>query len=333
MALRAVIDAPDLELVGVRVYGPDKVGTDAGELAGRPPTGIRATDSKADVLALDPDVVLYMARVENNVAACVGDAVDLLAAGADVIATGSPFIDAQSLGPEHHQALTAACEKGGSSFLGLGLFPGFWGEAVAPVLSRLAFGCDRISVREHLSYAAYPSTQLIFDVMGYGQAPDSTTAALSDPSRAAGVFTSTARILAKALGLDLRSVRPVREVAVTDTELTVAAGTIPAGTVGAMRLGVLADCGPVSIAVEHVTWMAPRIRPEWSAPGEGYQIELDGTPSLRCTLVLGTKGEDHSEMGCLATAMHAVHAIPAVRAAATGVLDLADVTNFVGRLA
>jgi hypothetical protein len=37
-------------------------------------------------------------------------------------------------------------------------------------------------------------------------------------------------------------------------------------------------------------------------------------------------------MGCLATAMHAVHAIPSVRAASPGVLDLADVTTFVGRL-
>jgi hypothetical protein len=29
-------------------------------------------------------------------------------------------------------------------------------------------------------------------------------------------------------------------------------------------------------------------------------------------------------MGCLATAMHAVHAIPAVRQAPSGVFDLAD---------
>jgi hypothetical protein len=37
-------------------------------------------------------------------------------------------------------------------------------------------------------------------------------------------------------------------------------------------------------------------------------------------------------MSCLATAMHAVHAIPSVRAAGPGVLDLADVADFVGRL-
>ncbi|MBL7500231.1 dihydrodipicolinate reductase [Frankia sp. CNm7] len=332
MALRAVIDAPDLELVGVRVYDPEKVGADAGDLAGRPATGVRATDSKDELLALAPDVVLYMGRVETNPEGCFTDVADLLAAGADVIATGSSFVDTRAFDLERHQALAAACEKGRSTFLGLGLFPGFWGEVVAPVLSRLAFQCDRIFVREHLSYAEYPSTQLIFDVMGYGHAPDATGPLLSDPRRAAGAFTGTATILAKSLGLAVASVEPFREVAVTDRELTVAAGVIPAGTVGAMRLGVLADCGPVTIAVEHVTWMAPDVAPRWSAPGEGYQIEFDGAPTLRCTLVLGTRGEDHTDMGCLATAMHAVHAIPAVRAAAPGVLDLADVPTFLGRL-
>jgi hypothetical protein len=75
--------------------------------------------------------------------------------------------------------------------------------------------------------------------------------------------------------------------------------------------------------------MAPEVEPAWSA-GEGYHIEFGGTPSLLCSLELGIHGENHTEMGCLATAMHAVHAIPSVRAAGPGVLDLAD-TDFVGR--
>ena len=41
-ALRAVISHPDLELVGVIVSNPDKVGCDAGELVGLPPQGVLA---------------------------------------------------------------------------------------------------------------------------------------------------------------------------------------------------------------------------------------------------------------------------------------------------
>jgi hypothetical protein len=332
LALRAVIDAPDLDLVGVRVYDPAKAGLDAGDLADRPATGVTATDAKEAILELAPDLVLYMGRVEQNPEGCFADVVDLLGAGIDVVTTGSSFIDTSAFDPARHAAIAAACERGGSTFLGVGLFPGFWGEAIAPVLSRLAFTCDRIAVRETLSYAGYPGTQLLFDIMGYGHPAGSETPMMSDPSRAGGAFSGTATVLAKALGLEPAGIESYREVAVTERELTVAAGTIPAGTVGAMKLGVRADCGPVTIEVEHVTWMAPDVEPTWSAGGEGYHIEFAGAPSLRCSLELGIHGEDHTRMGCLATAMHAVHAIPSVRTAAPGVLDLADVPDFVGRL-
>jgi len=45
-ALRRVSEHPDLELVGVHVYDERKVGVDAGTLARRPPTGVRASESR-----------------------------------------------------------------------------------------------------------------------------------------------------------------------------------------------------------------------------------------------------------------------------------------------
>ena len=78
--------------------------------------------------------------------------------------------------------------------------------------------------------------------------------------------------------------------------------------------------------------MDPKVAPAWS-DHEGYEIEFEGAPSLRCTLLLGIHGEDHTDMGCLATAMHAIHAIPSVLAAEPGMIDLADVPAFIGRIA
>ena len=43
-AIRAVLSHADLVLTGVVVASRDKVGRDAGEIAGVAPTGIRATD-------------------------------------------------------------------------------------------------------------------------------------------------------------------------------------------------------------------------------------------------------------------------------------------------
>ena len=184
-------------------------------------------------------------------------------------------------------------------------------------------------MRESLSYAGYPSREMLVDVMGYGQPPQSTAPLLSDPARAGGAFVATASVLARALGLEIVAVEPFRETAVTPSGLNIAAGEIAAGTVAAMKLGVRADCGPVTIVVEHVTWLDDKVAPEWSAR-EGYEIEFDGAPTLRCNLVLGTAGEDRTEMGCLATAMHAVHAIEFVTAAPPGVVDLAETASITG---
>jgi hypothetical protein len=322
--LGAVIDADDLELVGVRVYDPGKDGKDAGELAGRPTTGVPATSSRDEALAVDADVVLYMARVETDAEGCFRDVVDLLRAGKDVIATGSTFIEPHGFVPELAAEVDDAARAGGSRFVGVGLYPGFWGEVVAPVLARLSLRTGRITIRESLSYAGYPSTELLFDRMGYGHPADEES-----PAAQAGVaFLSTATLVAKALGARVESVETFRETRTTDRELRVAAGIVPAGTVAAIKFGVRAACGPFDVAVEHVTWMDDDAAGDW-ADREGYEIEFDGAPSLRCSLVLGTAGENRTEMGCLATAMHAVHAIPAVRAARPGLLDVIDLATII----
>lgn len=59
-ALRAVVEHPALELVGVHVHSAAKVDRDAGELCGLGTTGVAATGDVDDIVALDPDCVLYM---------------------------------------------------------------------------------------------------------------------------------------------------------------------------------------------------------------------------------------------------------------------------------
>lgn len=326
-ALEAVVEDRELELVGVRVYDDAKQGRDAGELLGRAPVGVTATNDTEEVVATVADVVLYMGSVESNRDACFADVAALLASGKNVVATGSSFIDPRAFDPVLGEQLVAACHAGGASFLGVGLFPGFWGESVAPLLTRLSFRRGNIAVRETLSYAAYPSREMIFESMGYGYPPDDPTPMLSDPSHVRGGFIGTVTVLAKAIGLTVESATPFRDTAVTHDRLEVAAGVIEPGTVGAMRLGIRADCGPVQLVVEHVTRVGPDVAPDWPQV-EGYELEFAGEPSLRCHLELGIHGEAHALMGCRATAMHAVHAIPAVIDAPPGLYDLADFTGF-----
>src|SRR5262249_28890711 len=55
IAIDAISRRPDLELVGVWVHSPDKVGKDAGELAGGAPIGGAAPNDAAALGALSPD--------------------------------------------------------------------------------------------------------------------------------------------------------------------------------------------------------------------------------------------------------------------------------------
>src|SRR5258705_3523988 len=64
-AIRAVDAHPALKLVAVLVYNPDKVGRDAGELAGlERELGVTATDDIEAVLAMRPQAVVYAASGE-----------------------------------------------------------------------------------------------------------------------------------------------------------------------------------------------------------------------------------------------------------------------------
>ncbi len=55
--LRAALDRDVFELVGVYAFSPDKVGRDAGELAGIPSVGVLATDGVDALIGHAPDCV------------------------------------------------------------------------------------------------------------------------------------------------------------------------------------------------------------------------------------------------------------------------------------
>ena len=90
----AGIDArPDLELVGLWVSNPDKVGKDAGELAGlNRELGIRATNDADQLLALQPDVVVHTAMADNRLTEALADIERILRAGVNVVSSGPVFM-------------------------------------------------------------------------------------------------------------------------------------------------------------------------------------------------------------------------------------------------
>ena len=90
----AGIDArPDLELVGLWVSNPDKVGRDAGELAGLDRTlGVAATDDVDAIFALRPDVIVHTAMADDRLFEALADLQRILRAGINVVSSGPVFL-------------------------------------------------------------------------------------------------------------------------------------------------------------------------------------------------------------------------------------------------
>ena len=50
---------PDLQLIGLHCYTPEKIGRDAGEIAGGAPIGVIATGTVEEIIAAKPDVLTF----------------------------------------------------------------------------------------------------------------------------------------------------------------------------------------------------------------------------------------------------------------------------------
>ena len=90
----AGIDArPDLELVGVWVSNPAKVGKDAGELAGLGRSlGVAATDDAEALFALRPDCIVHTAMADDRMFEALADLERFLRAGINVVSSSPVFL-------------------------------------------------------------------------------------------------------------------------------------------------------------------------------------------------------------------------------------------------
>lgn len=114
--IRMVASCPWLQLVGAYVFHDDKVGQDAGTIAGIEPLGVTASNRLEDMLALEADVVLYNPPLERY-----DEIIALLASGKNVISIMAGW-NPKAL--DCYQDLLEACERGNSSLYGTGLNPG-----------------------------------------------------------------------------------------------------------------------------------------------------------------------------------------------------------------
>ena len=329
-SLRHIIESPHLELVGLHASNPTKIGRDAAELCGLDaPTGVVATDDRDALVALGADCVLYTAQGETRPPEVLEDLTAFLAAGTNVVSTALIWL----IHPAHGEAwlrepLEAACREGGATMLVTGIDPGFSGDVLPLAAMRLSQRVDKVTVQEIFDYATYDDAEFTGVTFGFGQPADAEPPVLFWPGVLASTWGGLVHGLADALGVEVEELRESHDTWVTPERIDCAMMTVEPGHVAAIRFGVEGLVGgePV-IVMEHVNRLTEAAAPDWPYPPAGHpgvhRVLVEGRPGIEVNVHL-EPGGDTNLGGIVATAATAVNAVPAVCAAAPGLIGQQD---------
>lgn len=334
----AGIDAhPDLELVGVWVSDPAKVGKDAGELAGLGrDLGVLATDDRAALLALAPDAIVHTAMTDDRIFEAIDDLISFVEAGVNVVSSG-PVVLQFPLGILDQKLLdriAAAGAAGGASLHVNGIDPGFANDVLALSMTSLSQRIDEVRCLEIADYSTYYQPVVMRDIFGFGQPMDATPLLLLPGVLAMG-WGSVVRQLAAGLGLALDEPLIERhERVAADRDYSTVSVEIPEGTMAALHFEVVGRVAGVDrIVLEHYTRTHPEQCPQWPSPVDGdgcYRITISGEPQMSVEFAHHGENGDHNVSGMIVTAMRLVNSVAAVVDARPGLVTALDLPLITG---
>lgn len=330
IALSQLIEDPRFELIGLVTSTPDKVGRDAGELAGLElVTGVLAGDSLATALALEPDCVVYCAIGETRFFEALEDVKTCLAAGANVV-TSSPvsLIYPWGLLPDSFiDPIEELCQEKGVSLFATGVDPGWANDLLPFVVAATCQSVEQVRCYEIADYATYDGEPVMRDVMGFGRAPGDLPM-LFKPGMLSAAWGISLRQLAAGFGIELDEITEWFEQEPAPEDIDIAIGTIEKGTVAAVRFTITGiAAGKEVLVVDHTTRLRPDLRPDWPQPaqeGGSYRVEIVGEPSYVVDVCPTSRRGDHNYAAIALGAGRIVNAIPDVVAAAPGIRTAMD---------
>nr|WP_206038423.1 diacylglycerol kinase [Rhodococcus sp. HNM0569] len=337
IALGHVIEDPRFELVGLVVSDPDKVGRDAGELAGLGvDTGIAAVDDLARVADMGADCAVYCALAETRFLEAIEDLKTLLTAGLNVVSTSPvPYIHPWDLLPQSMiDPLEEACREHGVSLFVSGVDPGWANDLLPFAVAATCQKVEKVVCSEIADYATYDGGPVMFDVMGFGRTPGDLPM-LFKPGMLSAAWGVAIRQLAAGFGVEIDDVTEWFEQEPAPESFDVAAGRIEAGTVAAVRFVITGTSVGVPVFVmDHTTRLRDDLRPDWprpAQPGGSYRLEIVGEPSYRVDVCPSSAKGDHNYAAIAAGAGRVVNAVPDVVAAPAGIRTTLDLPLFTGR--
>jgi hypothetical protein len=340
----AGIDARlDLELVGCWVSSDEKVGQDAGRLAGLDrDLGVIATNDKEELFALEPDCIVHTAMVDDRIFEAIDDLTEMVERGINVVSSGPVLLCyPQGLGlDELVQKIDDAGEKTGATLHVNGIDPGWANDVLPLALSSLSQRIDLVRVSEIADYSTYYQPVVMREIYGFGKPMDgpesSQSAMLWQPGILTTAWGPVVRQIAAGLELELDpELEEIVERVPADDDLETVSVDIAKGTMGAVRFQVVGKVdGEPRVVLDHVTRTHVDQQPQWPQPPEGggcYRVEIEGEPVMRIDFTHHGADGDHNVSGMIVTAMRLVNAVHAVCDAPSGLVFAKDLPPITGR--
>lgn len=332
-AIRAVLNHPDLELIGHIVSTEAKAGQDVALLAELgPSSGLLASNDIDAVLALKPDCVVYTAHSETRLMEAAEDQARCLRQGINVVSS-SLFMLQYPDNPDVSfmaDPIKAACAKGSSTCFNNGIDPGFANDTMPLVFTGLCEYWSHIRLQEIINYSTYQQEHTIREVMGFGY-PVDHECLLFAPGMLSMAWGGSVRSVAAGLGVELERVYEIHERLPLQRDISNAMGDFKQGTTGAMRFEVRGVIdGRDAIVLEHVTRLTDDIAPDWPQ-GKGYRVIIEGEPEMTISMDMRDKDGDQAVAGVIQTATAIVNAVPAVVAHPPGLVAALDLPKITGR--
>jgi 4-hydroxy-tetrahydrodipicolinate reductase len=323
-ALRAVIEHPRYTLVGLYVTNPQKVGRDASELCGlNRAVGVRATASVDEIVALDADCVVYLPAYTDWDHVC-----RLLASGKNIVTARGDFLHPAAMKPENRARVEAACREGGSSIHASGSSPGFITEALPIPLIAQQRRLDCLTVNEYADLTSRDSPDMIFNMMGYGRAPRTFNQQMLDHVK--HDFSGSLIQLADAINMPLEEITATGEFGLAKHDIRIAAGTIQAGTVAALRMTVNGIHKGRPLLRFRPTWYCGTdIDQDWELLSSGWLVRVDGDTPLEVRISYPVAEKDYAAFTPGLTAHRIVNAVPMICEAAPGIRTTLELPHII----
>ncbi|MDR3417261.1 MAG: hypothetical protein P4L83_13835 [Nevskia sp.] len=320
-AIKAMLERPNLELVGVYAYSRDKAGQDVGDLVklGRK-LGIRATNDIDELIALKPDCVVYMPLHPDT-----GHMERLLRAGINIATTAS-FLTGRAYGEAARRKLEEAAQAGQASLFGSGINPG-WVDHLTATAAGLCREVNLIRITESFNIGLWAG-DANQDELGWGRAAGDPTHP-RDVEKATLPFGDAVEAIAREFAFTLDDVRCEVEFAHATQDLDIPGRPVKQGHVAGILsrwLGIAAGLPVIELIAQWT--ITPDLEPAWDI-AMAYLIEISGVPQVKLRVDvlpedLSLPIEELMTIGFMFPATPVVNAIPAVVAARPGIVTYAD---------